>query len=153
MKTAGFFLSLIFATCTAQKSGVGGDTNKQGQGADIGLSFVAGDAYSGTETAETLVITDAKSLQKFYSRVNRTRKPGLPLPDIDFSKDMAIVRCSGVTDDDATPNLYVWEVTDDEIVLGIKDINGKSASSAITTPFVVYRMPRTDKEVNVEERE
>lgn len=152
MKTAVFFLLLIFATCNAQKSKVDSDNEKEGQDTDLGLTFVAGDAYSGTEMAETLTITDTKSLQKFYSRINRTRKPGLPVPDIDFSKEMVIVRCSGTTENDATPNLCVLEVTEDEIVLGIKETGKKATSSAVTTPFAVYRMASTDKEIVFVER-
>lgn len=152
MKTAVFFLLLIFATCNAQKSRGDSDTEKEGQDADLGVTFVAGDAYSGTEMAETFTITDTKGLKKFYSRINRTRKPGLPVPNIDFSKEMVIVRCSGTTDNDATPNIYILEVTADEIVLGITEIKEKSSTSAITTPFAVYRMANTDKEVVFVER-
>lgn len=150
MKIAVFYLFFIFATCTAQKSGIGNGKEKEGPNTDIGLTFIAGDAYSNTEIAETRIITDAKSLQKFYSRINRTRKPGLPVPNIDFSKEMVIVRCSGITDNNVTPELYVLEVTEDKLVLGIKEVN-KKASSAVTTPFIVYRMPRIEKEVIVKE--
>lgn len=151
MKIAVFYLFFIFATCTAQKSGVGNGNEKEDPNANIGLTFIAGDAYSNTEIADTRIITDAKSLKKFYSRINRTRKPGLSVPNIDFSNEMVIVRCSGITDNDVTPELYVLEVTDDKIVLGIKGINEKTSSSAVTTPFVVYKMPRTEKEVIVKE--
>jgi len=123
--------------------------HKKMQDSVPGLTFVAGDAYSGVETVETLIITSAKTLKKFYSRVNRTRKPGLPVPDIDFSKEMVVVYCSGAIASDSLPELYVFEETEDEILVGIKDDNRKPSSSAVTTPFVVYRMPITDKEVLV----
>ncbi|MGB6150980.1 MAG: hypothetical protein WBG48_03225 [Pricia sp.] len=113
------------------------------------LSFVAGDAYGGMETEETLIITSAKTLAKFYSRVNRTRKPGLPIPDVDFSKEMVVVYSTGAITGDALPELYVAKVEEDVILLGVKDKIGDASSSAITTPFVVYKMPITDKEVLV----
>lgn len=115
------------------------------------LSFVAGDAYSGVETSETLIVTEAKSLQKFYSRVNRTRKPGLPVPDIDFSKKMVIVRCSGTTDDGLPPELYVMEFKADSVVLGIREIEKSASASAVTTPFAVYTMSRTEKKISIRE--
>ncbi len=150
MKFTVLFLLLIFTTCNAQKNNRGAD-RKDHQDTDHGLILIVSDSYSGIEIAETLVINDAKSLQKFYSKINRTRKPGLPVPDIDFSKEMVLIRCSGTTNNDTMPNLYVMEETEDEIVLGISKTVKDSSSSAVTTPFSVYRMPLAEKEVLVRE--
>ena len=53
------------------------------------------DSFSNVEVYETTVIKDAKSLSKFYAGINKTRKPGLPVPIVDFSKEMAILVCLG----------------------------------------------------------
>jgi hypothetical protein len=161
MKTTVFLVLLVLTTCNGQKKTAADSTqNAQGEGpeeknvkkvedSDYRLGLVASDSYSGIEQAETLIIRDAKSLQKFYSKVNRTRKPGLPVPDIDFSREMVVVRCSGAVEGGAVPELGIRKETDDEIVLGIRETGSVSNSSAVTTPFSVYRMPLTAKEVIV----
>ncbi|WP_373518979.1 hypothetical protein [Pricia sp.] len=150
MKTTVFFLILIFTTCNAQKNS-GDIAKKDHQGNDDGLILMVSDPYSGIEVAETLIIKDAKSLQKFYSQINRTRKPGLPVPDIDFSEEIVVIRCSGATDKGAMPHLFIMEETEDELVLGTKETDNDSRSTAVTTPFSAYRMPLTKKEVIVRE--
>lgn len=147
MKTTVLFLMLIFVTCNAQKNNRATTDGTESQDTHQGLVWILSDPYSGTDVAETLIVKDAKSLQKFYSQINRTRKPGLPVPNIDFSKEIVVVRCSGTTREAVAPRLFVREVTDDKIVLGIEKTDKTFNSSAVTTPFSVYRMPRTKKEV------
>jgi hypothetical protein len=142
-------LLFIFATCNGQKKMVGSTNEKEGQDSDNGLTLVASDSYSGTDVAETLIIKDAKSLKKFYSQLNRTRKPGLPIPDIDFAKEMLIIRCSGATDNGAMPVLYIKDETGEEIVLGIRETGEESSTSAVTTPFSLYSMSLSNKKIIV----
>ncbi|HEA22228.1 hypothetical protein LCGC14_1718400 [marine sediment metagenome] len=151
MKKIAFVLSLFFATCTAQKTKVDSTKINVLQNNNPNLSFVAGDAYSGREEAETLIIRDRKSLQKFYSYINRTRKPGMTVPNIDFSNEVAIIRCSGVSEGETLPELYVRDIKSDSIILGVKDIDTKSSSDAITTPFALYKLPDTERVVAIKE--
>ena len=168
MKAAIVYLLVLFSTCNAQKKSVGDNahdlegrtTVKNKSSAITGdgfqdnhhkLIFIDGDVYSGYEEAETLIIKDAKSLQKFYARVNRTRKPGLPIPDIDFADQLAIIRCSGASETSDLPEIYVLEANADEMVLGIRQISEKSVSSAITTPFALYSLPRSKKNISIKE--
>ena len=115
------------------------------------LTFIVGEAYSNIETVETLIITDYKALQKFYSRVNRTRKPGLPVPDIDFINEIVVAYCSGISNDESIPELYILEQLSDKIILGVRQADKPSISSAVTTPFAVYKLPHTEKEIIVQE--
>ena len=140
-----FVFSLLFATCSAQKTNLDSPKIDVLQNNSTILSFVAGDAYSGREEAETLVIRDSKSLQNFFSLINRTRKPGMPVPNIDFSNEIAIVHCSGVSRTEILPELYVREIKSDSIILDVKDVDSKSSYNAITTPFVLYKLPDTEK--------
>lgn len=121
------------------------------QDSDNDLTLVVSDSYSGMETPETLIIKDAKSLTKFYSLINRTRKPGLPVPNIDFSKEMIIVRCGGTIREGTTPELYVKDRTEEQITLGIHTSSSVAGSTAVTTPFSLYKMPLSKAEVVVEE--
>ncbi|HET8735901.1 MAG TPA: hypothetical protein VFM69_04840 [Pricia sp.] len=141
MKPAILLAMLMLTACSGQKKPV--------QNSDTVLTLVTSDSYSGVENPKTLIIRDAESLEKFYAQINRIRKPGLPVPDIDFSKQMVVVRCSGITEGGAIPNLYLKRATKTEMVLGLREKEVPGTSSAITTPFSVYRMPVTAKEIVV----
>lgn len=118
------------------------------------LTLIAQDSYSGADSTETIVITNAKALKLFYARVNRTRKPGLPVPEVDFSKEIIVIHCSNEEIKNNEQRLSVLKETDTEMILGhsekvIKD-NRESSSinNALVNPFFVYKMPLTDKKVS-----
>lgn len=118
------------------------------------LTLVAQDNFSGADSTETMVITNAKALKSFYSRVNRTRKPGLPVPEIDFSKEMVVILCSANEVSQKTDGLAVVEESDIEIVFGRPQMSKNtrdtpsSDATPLISPFFVYKMPLTDKRVS-----
>jgi len=151
-----FFLIIAFMlSCNGQKKMAEHQAvNNNGQ-----LTLVDQNNYSGVDSTETMVITNAKALKLFYSRINRTRKPGLPVPEIDFSKNMVVVLCSS---DEVLENghgLSVFEETDTEMVFGrskeTKNENSASSSNSTTlvSPFFVYKMPLTEKKVSFQKME
>lgn len=118
------------------------------------MVLIAQDAYSGIEAYEAAVITDAKSLGKFYTRINRTRKPGLPVPEIDFSKEIVVVICLGELQGEKTPKLSKIEESENEVSIAVRldeATNEKEATSlAISSPFYVYKMQHTAKTIHLE---
>ena len=132
-------------SCKAQKEG-------QLQG-DPDIVLIAQDGFSGIQEYETSVIKDAKSLNKFYSRINRTRKPGLPVPTMDFSKDMVIAVCLGDRTGQPTPLLYRLSETDSDISLAL-DLGNISKEeiqlTVISNPFYLFKMPLTTKKVDIQ---
>ncbi len=146
-------LMLIFLSCNGQKKSAMETEEMENEHDDNRLSLIISDHYTGSDEAETLFIRDEKSLQKFYSKINKTRKPGLPSPEIDFSKEMVIVRCAGKQEDSSVPELYLMEDTGVSLVIGIKKMDAKATSSAITSPFSVYKMPLTEKQVIIRENQ
>ncbi|NHF61092.1 hypothetical protein FK220_017200 [Flavobacteriaceae bacterium TP-CH-4] len=113
------------------------------------LTLVLQDNYAATDTQETMVITDDKSLRKFFSRINRTRKPGIPVPQVDFSKELILIHCAGEQHGNGMPMLTMLNETKEEIVIGMGKTQKKSekGSTATTRPFSVYKMPLTKKEI------
>lgn len=123
-----------------------GDDNLQ----EDSLTLLVYDNYSGAEAEETLIIRDAKSLKKFFVKINRTRKPGLPVPEVDFSKDMVIIHCSPENSGSKSNTLYLKEESDDAMIIGVKRAEMNSSSSAVTSPFSVYKLPLSDKKIVVQ---
>ncbi|AEM71344.1 hypothetical protein Murru_2306 [Allomuricauda ruestringensis DSM 13258] len=100
---------------------------------------------------EAQVIRDAKSLRKFYVEINKTRKPGLPVPVVDFSQELVILVCLGEQKGDKAPVLSKLKETDEEIsmVLELVEVekDGDMTVQAINFPFYLYKMPLVDKTI------
>lgn len=145
-----YFLLISFVclvSCKAQKD------SKMNANENGDWELVASDAYSGIEEYEASVISDTKSLGKFYSRINRTRKPGLPLPNVDFSKDVLLVMCLGEQKGERTPILAKKE-DDDKILFTIQLSESDDAlnneNPIISYPFYIYKIPHTLKTMNIQ---
>ena len=147
-------LTIIIA-CNGQKMTVAKQTSQN----DKHMVLVDQNEYSGADSTETMVITNAKTLKSFYSRINRTRKPGLPVPEIDFSKNIVVVVCSANENFAGEEKLTIMSETDSEMVLGmkkqVKHLKDKSSvrPKKQVSPFFVYTMPLTDKKVSFEPME
>lgn len=144
-------LVFILVSCNGQKKASMESGSSQST-LDSSLVLLLQDEHSGFDVAETMVIKDEKRLKSFYSKINRTRKPGLTVPEIDFSKEMVIVQCSGEQNYVGLPTLSLSRETDSEVVLTTKTKKETKSASIIvmTNPFCVYKMPLTTKEIVVE---
>jgi len=114
------------------------------------LTLIASDLYGGAEEEVFEVIRDQAALQKFYRKVNMTRKPGLSVPQVDFTKNMAVLYCSGSTNTSEIPPMHINSQNDSEMVLIKGRVNVKDSvtqPTAALTPFGLYLLPLTDKQV------
>lgn len=143
-------LLIIIASCNGQKK----MAENQDASQEEKMTLVDQNNYSGADSTETMVITSAKALKSFYSRINRTRKPGLPVPEIDFSKNTVIILCSSDANYVSSEKLSVLDETDSEIILGMEQMDKGQISSSSSnsnehvSPFFVYTMPLTEKKVS-----
>ncbi|MCJ7465391.1 MAG: hypothetical protein MUO53_01690 [Maribacter sp.] len=150
MKSWFWLLFAIFISCHGQRKTVGEKSPEEKQVLSrMPMELLIQDNYGGTELPETLVIRNEKSLRSFFSKINRTRKPGLPVPKVDFSKDMVIIYCAGAQEGGIAPSLSLVEETDQKLIFKpIKEIDTrKSESTAHIVPFCVYKIPLTTKEI------
>ncbi|MEO9513955.1 MAG: hypothetical protein ABJN84_02365 [Flavobacteriaceae bacterium] len=148
MKYIAISLVLLLTCCKAQEN------KKLIADQDIeDIVLIADDAYSGIEKYETEIIRDVKSLTKFYSRINRTRKPGLPVPVVDFSTSMVVAVCLGQQKGNVIPILKRGEESDNtqSLTLVISQISSKTkeSSQAIAYPFYVFKMPISMKKTEI----
>ncbi|BDW93796.1 hypothetical protein LCL86_12435 [Muricauda ruestringensis] len=115
------------------------------------MELVDFDNHSNIAYYENTIITDNKSLRKYYSQINKTRKPGLPLPILDFSSEMAIIICLGEQNNVRKPVLSKLKESDQAITIAVELIaeekEDKIGKQPITYPFYLYKMPLVDKAV------
>jgi len=119
------------------------------------LELVASDLYGGAEEEVFQVIRNEGELQKFYRKVNMTRKPGLPVPTINFTTHTAVLYCSGTTFSTELPKIYVAAKNDKEMVLQksiLIEQDSPASGTAKLTPFGLYLLPFTDKQVILSEK-
>lgn len=144
-----FALFLILTlSCKSQKETV------QKYPDSIGLTLVLSDGHSGEETKSFYVIKEAETLRKYFSKINRTRKPGLPVPDIDYTQYVVLLFFEGETTIETPSQKYIMEENTDQIVIGSEGSEQpkKYISTAIVTPFQIYTIPLTNKEIVFREK-
>lgn len=142
-------LLMVHIACKSTKTNIENSASVVDQ--ESSLTLILQDNYSNNETAELLIIREAKSLGRFFSSVNKTRKPGLPIPVIDFTKEMVVVYCSGSINGNSLPRLYTIAETSNNIILEVKqEENQKEAVLSVkSTPFCMYKLPLTQKRVTL----
>jgi len=121
-----FLLTVLFGLvlgCNGQKK-VTVEANKEETTSDSPLTLVAQGNYAPTDSAETQVVRSEKDLSVFFRKINMTRKPGIPIPKVDFSKDMVIIYCAGTNGNGMQPSLVVAEENDAEFILVLGTIKG-----------------------------
>ena len=113
------------------------------------LTLLVEDGYSGVEEFESMVVRDQKTLNSFFAKINRTRKPGIPVPKVDFAKEMVIVVCAGEQEGIEMPKLLKASENEKEIIFAVENVNPpkKKDNSLISSPFRVYKMPISNKKV------
>ncbi len=143
-------LLLIMGACKSQKSKADMDNAETTQPGE--LSMIMSDLYGGTEAEEIQVLRSQAALDKFFVIINKTRKPGIKPPSVDFNQNLVIAYCSGQTNNQSLPSLWVTEDPDQGMVVRKKQKSQakEEGSTAIVRPFGLYIMPVTDKEIKLQ---
>jgi hypothetical protein len=141
-------------SCAGQK-GVSQGKGDDNQRFPRELQLVLANNYSGVEQPQFQVVRDPKALKNFFLQINKTRKPGFPVPEVDFSKELLLVYCAGTTLGVEIPELVLVEDSKDKITVGLKErsISSKENVNVTTTPFSLYKMPLTPKEITFQQLE
>lgn len=135
---------LLFSSCKGQKN-----TTAENIKGFPGMELIMEENYSGSEVEETLIIKDQKSLVDFFGKINRTRKPGLPIPEVNFTRETLFIWCAGaeVTE---MPELYLAQETKDAYILSKDQKNNKTETKTVTSPFRIYKLPNNSKHIRFE---
>ncbi|MDL5514479.1 hypothetical protein QSE00_21890 [Arenibacter sp. M-2] len=149
MRSILLFLCLLGTSCSGQKA-VPKDKDDSSLKNTIKLQLVLEDNYSGVQQPGFQVVRDVKTLRNFFAQINKTRKPGLPVPQVDFNKEQLLIYCAGTIIGVGGAELYVIEESQNNIAVGpmARTPSSKKASEVATTPFSIYKMPLTPKEIS-----
>ena len=132
-----FVLLLFLVSCNAQKKTVAYSTKDNGKAP---LELLLRDNYSGLKTPQILVIKEPNALRDFYSQINKTRKPGLAIPKVDFNSETVIIYSLGEQFNAEAPSMQIQSSTSTSVNITILDSITAEESGAITSPFCVYKL-------------
>ncbi len=116
---------------------------------DTGMELILNENYSGFEQEEYLLIKNQKELNAFYGKINRTRKPGLTPPSIDFNTEMILIWCGDSTASNYA-DLELSEKADYLQIHKMKTIASKEENTFIVSPFSIYKLPLSTKTLKIQ---
>jgi hypothetical protein len=132
-----FVLLLFLVSCNAQKKTVAYSTKDNGKAS---LELLLRDNYSGLKTPQILVIKEPTALRDFYSQINKTRKPGLAIPNVDFNSETVIIYTLGEQLNAEAPSMQIQSSTSTSVNITILNSFTTEFNGAITSPFCVYKL-------------
>lgn len=143
-------VTLLFCACVGAKQDSKTLNDNSGEN-PMDYKILLEDSYGGTDTAENRVITTQEDLEKVYGIINRTRRPGIEVPKVDFTKNMVVAVFMGqLSSGGNRVEIEKIEETGDAVQVYVREIQpggGDMTSMAITNPFIFVEFPHSDKEV------
>lgn len=115
---------------------------------DVGMELILNENYSGFEQEEYFLIKNEKELSAFYGKINRTRKPGLTPPIIDFETEMILVWCG----DSSATNYANFELNEKDKFIELHKLKSKTfkeESKLVVSPFSMYKLPLSTKSLKI----
>lgn len=115
---------------------------------DVGMELILNENYSGFEQEEYFLIKSQKELSAFYGKINRTRKPGLTPPIIDFDTEMILVWCG----DSSATNYANFELNEKDKFIELQKLKSKTfkeESKLVVSPFSMYKLPLSTKSLKI----
>lgn len=119
------------------------------------VTILAEGSHGGFKDAQSLVIKDQKGLQKIYTQINMTRRPGLPIPEIDFENEMVIALFMG----EKNSGGYSTKVQNlvpkgKELEIIVKETTPEGmTTTVICQPFYFCKVKRSDSQITFKKAE
>ncbi len=116
---------------------------------EIPFTIILQEEHSNIKAPKKTVITNRESLQEVFSVINRTRRPGLATPKVDFDLDQVIAFFLGEKSTGGyTVNIDKIISENKEVVVyySIQKPKGM-ASMVLTQPILLVSMPKTEESV------
>jgi len=143
-------LMLVLLSCNATRN-VNAPIKSENKTHELLFKTLIENQMGGYVTPEIRVVKDREGLVKVYGQVNKTRKPGFPIPDIDFSKETIVAVFMGEKSTGGF-GVSVEEVKEEnrKLMVAIKERkpNPKDmVTTVITQPFCIVKINSANKEL------
>ncbi|OIQ37626.1 MAG: hypothetical protein BM563_08115 [Bacteroidetes bacterium MedPE-SWsnd-G1] len=98
---------------------------------------------------EFIIVKNQDELKTVYTQINKVRKPGFPIPKIDFEKELILALFLGekTTGGHAISITKIIETIDEVQVFVQTNAPDGMATSAMTQPYYFCKIPRTEKSI------
>lgn len=126
-------LFLVLFTCCAIQNK---ELNKE-----VHYKLIESHSNGGFSTEQYHTITNPIELKKLYAQLNLSRKPGLPIPDVDFENESVIAFFMGqkMSGGFSIKIDSLKRINNSRVDIRLKETKPEDmASMAITSPFVIY---------------
>lgn len=143
-----FLIFLFFFFIVQLNSCKSSVTNELQNSNETSMQNILNENYSGFEEEDYFLIRDQEALNTFYGKINRTRKPGLVPPVVDFTQNMLLVWCG----DSKTSNFVDLEIneSDDSLIVHKLESKAKKQNKLIVSPFSIYNLRLSSKSLKVQ---
>ena len=113
------------------------------------IEHILNENYSGFEQEKYRLIRNEQDLDSFYGVINRTRKPGINPPNIDFTEHMILIWCG---DKNATnyAELEIMENKENILVRKLNNTQVIKQNRSVVSPFSVYKVPFRSKPLRIQ---
>jgi len=121
------------------------ESTQKGKGtANTIYKVLLSESHGGYKEAKQFVINDNQALSQVYMKLNMMRKPGIPVPKIDFDKNTVLALFLGTK----TAGGYSYEITaisieNDTLLVNLKEEKPTVANTVITQPSLFVLIPKT----------
>ncbi|WP_123803316.1 hypothetical protein [Maribacter sp. 4G9] len=120
-----------------------------GNSYDGGMELVMSGDYSGFEKEQLLKFDSKSEFEVFFGKINRTRKPGIPIPDIDFEKKSVLVRLKGTSTNNIS-DITLGMSSNETLLFNKVKTNSRNETTAVLTPFFIYTIPKTTRSLKIQ---
>lgn len=134
-------LTVLFS-CKTKENTV--KTNEKTTKMNTIYKVLLNESHGGYKEAKQLIINDNQALNQVYMQLNMMRKPGIPIPKIDFDKNTVIALFFG-TKNTGGNSYQITDITTVATDLQVKvtEEKAKIGTSVITQPSLFVLIPKT----------
>lgn len=139
MKKIIFKLGIVVFTITLLSCGA----KKQEMEKEVSFEVIESQSQGGYKVGQYQTITNPLDLKSLYTQLNLSRKPGLPLPEVDFESESIIALFMGekMSGGYGIKIKSIRRISTSKIEIQIEETEpGDMASMAITSPFSIYKV-------------
>ncbi len=155
IKLITYGVLVIAISCSSAKNALneGNDMSKVGEekAQETPFEIIVQESHGGPEVAQCIEFREENTLNHFYTKVNMTRRPGLPVPEVDFEKETIVALCLGEkTTSGYSITIDHIEQTDEGQVVWVKEIGpgpDDMVAMVICQPFTIVKFPKKGEKI------